>query len=162
MPSGEPARARGYTYLGVLFLLALVGLSLAGAAGVASLSARRAQEAELLWVGGQYARALRAYAQATPGGLAYPQRLDELLEDRRGPALQRHLRRLYPDPLSGRVDWSLLRLRDGGIVGVASPSREAPLRRAHFPAAREGFEDARRYADWWFVAEREFAPARLP
>lgn len=164
MRSGRPAprRARGFTYLGVLFLVALTGLALAGTGEVWSKASQRERERQLLWVGGQYARALRAYYRSSPGRAAYPQRLDELLEDPRQGVVLRHLRQRYADPLTGEADWALVRLADGSIVGVHSRSQAAPIKRANFAARWTAFRDARSYADWWFVAEREFLPVMGP
>lgn len=159
MRAGErgAARQRGYTFLGVMFLVALTGLALAGTGELWSQAVLRERERELLWVGTQYAEALRSYYRHSAGRPAYPRDLAELLEDRRGPRLQRHLRKHYADPLSGQADWLEIRIADGSIVGVRSRAHGTPLKRAGFAPRWRSFERAQSYADWRFVAEPEFA-----
>lgn len=156
------AAQRGFTYLGALFLVVLMGAALAGAGQLWSLASQRVRERELLWVGTQYAQALRRYYESSPGVKQYPQRLDELLEDHRGPTPRRHLRRLYPDPVARSGEWGLLRGIDGRIVGVHSLSRERPLKQGRFPPRWSAFDGMESYADWHFVADPAFlggAPA---
>jgi type II secretory pathway pseudopilin PulG len=158
MRSGKPLAAdqRGFTYLGVMFLIVLMGAALAGAGQLWSTVSQRAKERELLWVGSQYAQALRSYYRRSPGVALYPQSLDELLDDRRFPATQRHLRRLYPDPMTGSSEWGLVRSFDGRIAGVYSRAQQRPLKQAHFPAQWVDFEGMGSYRDWQFVAEKAF------
>ncbi|MDX1368515.1 type II secretion system protein [Pseudomonas sp.] len=147
---------RGFSYIGVLFLIVLMGTALAGAGQLWSTISQRAKERELLWVGSQYAQALRSYYRRSPGVALYPQSLDELLDDRRFPAMQRHLRRLYPDPMTGSSEWGLLHSFDGRIAGVYSRSQRKPMKQAHFPAQWVDFEGMGSYSDWQFVAEKSF------
>lgn len=155
MRTGE----RGFTYLGALFLVALTGMALAAAGQFWSTANQRARERELLWVGNQYAQALRSYYRASPGVAQYPQALEDLLEDRRFPSAHRHLRRLYPDPITGSADWRLIRSFDGRIAGIHSRSQQGPLKQARFPAQWVEFERMGSYADWHFVAEKAFMRA---
>jgi type II secretory pathway pseudopilin PulG len=66
-----------------------------------------------------------------------PVDLAELLDDTRTPVRQRHLRRLYEDPLTGQADWVLLRNAQGRIEALHSRSnRPAVLSRNLDGAAR--------------------------
>lgn len=142
----------GFTYLGALFAVALIGLSLGAVGTVASLEARRQREQQLLWVGEQYRAAIASYYEgAGLGSGQYPLSLQELLEDHRGPTIQRHLRRLYPDPMTGAADWEIIRTPDGQILGVASMSKGRPIKKAGFEAANQYFEEASCYCDWRFL-----------
>ncbi len=143
---------RGFTLLWVLFLLVVLGLGLAGLGRVWDTSLRREKEAELLFVGDQYRRAIEAYQQATPGSeKTYPKHLEDLLLDRRFPQTVRHLRRLYRDPVTRSRDWGLVKEGEG-ITGVYSLSEDTPLKQAGFPAAYRTFEGVASYRDWAFVA----------
>lgn len=159
MPSGRPpgGAQRGFTYFGALFVIVLMGAALAGTGLLWSTANRRAKERELLWVGTQYAQALRRYYENSPDPKQYPQRLEELLEDRRRPTVQYHLRRLYPDPLTGTTDWALILASDGRIVGVHSRETREPFKRERFPPQWSDFDGTSSFADWQFVAERAFA-----
>jgi type II secretory pathway pseudopilin PulG len=152
MPAGEASRPQqGFTYIGVLFLTALMGLGLAGTGEAWQLSRQRERERELLWVGNQYARALKAYHEQTPGLRRYPERLEELLEDRRFPVPRHHLRQLYPDPVT-REAWGVVLAPDGRIAGVRSRSEDPPIKQAGFPARWDAFKGMTHYSDWQFLA----------
>jgi type II secretory pathway pseudopilin PulG len=151
MPA-RPARKRaqcGFTYLGLLFAVAVLGITLATVGVVWSTQARRQREAQLLWVGDQYRTAIARY-RAYGGQL--PLALTDLIEDPRVPLPRRFLRRLYPDPMTGQADWQLIMAPGGaGIIGVASSSQDKPIKRANFSAADALFADALCYCDWKFV-----------
>lgn len=116
MPRGS---ARGFTYLGVLLALALVGIGLLAASEVWVTVAHRQRRAQLDWIGRQFEQAIGSYFESSPGGArTYPGSLDQLLLDPRYPTARRHLRQLYADPFSGSTDWTLLRLPDGGIRAI--------------------------------------------
>lgn len=155
MQSGKRVAA-GFTYLGVLLLIALMGMALAATGQLWSTVAKRERERELLWVGNQYAQALRSYYRSSPGLAQYPQALEELLEDARFPNPRRHLRRLYQDPISASTDWGLLRSVDGRITGVYSRSQQTPMKQAGFAAQWADFAGMQHYADWQFAAENAF------
>jgi type II secretory pathway pseudopilin PulG len=116
-------RPRGFTYLGLLLALALMGAALAAAGQRWSLTLQRERERELVFRGQQIAAAIAAYraASGVAAGAA-PTSFDDLLDDRRGHELRRHLRRAYTDPFTGEADWELLRDGDGAWVGVRSRS----------------------------------------
>ena len=152
---GRPAASAGFTYVWLLFAIALTAAGLAAVAEVATTAIRRDKEAELLFVGDQFARAIDRYRASSPGAPQYPQKLEDLLADRRVPNVRRHLRRVYPDPMTGSADWGLVRGPGGGIVGVYSRSTAQPLKTAGFPKGYEAFATAARYAEWRFIAGTE-------
>ena len=150
--SSRPRASGGFTYLGVLLALALVGTGLAAVGQLWSMQVRRERERELLWVGGQIRAAIASYYERSPMGTKqYPADLADLIEDRRAEVTRRHLRRLYADPMTGLPDWELIRTADGALLGVASASRAVPLKRARFEGANEYFEGSGCYCDWRFV-----------
>ena len=149
----------GYTFLALLFLLAGLGVAMAALGTVWQTHAQREKEAELLFIGDQYRRAIENHYLMTPGtAKQYPPSLEVLLQDARFPGLVRHIRRLYADPISGAREWGLLRDPDGGIVGVHSLDKGTPMKTAGFASPYEDFSRAGSYADWVFRA----APAQPP
>jgi type II secretory pathway pseudopilin PulG len=147
------ARCRGFTYLGLLFALALAGVALALAGVLWHTAARRANEQQLLFAGGAIRDAIVHYYRRSPGGIReFPRNLQDLVEDRRYITVERHLRRIYEDPLTGKRDWGLITNEHGRIVGIYSQSREAPLKRDNFPQIFAAFAGARLYSDWRFSA----------
>ena len=115
-------RARGYTYLGLMFIVALLALTTAMASVVWSTVQRRENERQLLFAGAQFAAAIeRRHARPESAG-AYPKRLEDMLGD----GSHRELRQVYPDPMTGRREWGLVRDGSGGIVGVFSLSDATP------------------------------------
>lgn len=136
-------RQRGFTYLGLLLAIALLGLGLAAASEVWSTVARRQRIEQLEWVGRQYAQAIGSYYESSPGRVkAFPNSLQDLVEDRRFAFVRRHLRQVYVNPFSEAADWDLLKAPDGGIRGIAVrvPSSTGADATAHefsyVPAAR--------------------------
>ncbi|KVN56457.1 type II secretion system protein [Burkholderia stagnalis] len=147
---GSPRGQRGIAYLGVLMLVAALGLGMTQAARIWKTVQQREREAQLLFVGDQYRAAIASYYNAA-GGSRYPVSLEALLEDRRGLPTLRHLRRLYADPLTGSMQWGLVKAPDGGIMGVFSESPGRPLKRQGFPARYDAFGDSDAYGEWAFV-----------
>ena len=146
---------RGLVLLALLLFLALAALATALGAEAWATTRKRDREAELLFVGEQYRRAIESYWRQTPGRLkTLPVSLESLLADDRFPTPVRHLRRLYPDPITGEA-FVLVR-QTGGIAGVQSPSTDAPLKIANFPLRYRQFEAAKSYEQWQFV----FVPPR--
>lgn len=142
----------GFTYLGVLFLVALMGLAMASFGTVASMQRKREKESELLFVGHQFRRAIELYYEGSPGGgKRYPPNLEALLQDPRTPAVRRYLRRVWRDPVSGKPQWGLVEAPGGGVMGVFSLSGEQPVKRANFDTADVDFEGKAAYSDWKFV-----------
>lgn len=122
---------RGYSYLAVLFLVALTAAALAALGQAWSTAAQRERERELVFRGGEIARAITAYARATPNPPEqYPKSLADLLVDGRGFHARHHLRRLYPDPFTGEADWELVPEpgQPGTFSAVRSRSEHALLR----------------------------------
>ncbi len=154
-PTGRP-RARpatGYTYVAVLIWVALVGLGLAVTGELWHTTMQRERETELLFVGEAFRRALNSYHDGSPGLQRFPRTLEALVRDERHPSVQRHLRKIYRDPMTGQAEWGLVRQPDGGIVGVHSLSTAVPLRRGNFKGYAEAFAGKRRYSEWVFRAD---------
>lgn len=143
----------GFTYISVLFMVAMMSGGLALIGEVWHTSSAREKEAELLHIGNEYRRAIERYYLAGPR--QYPKELADLTKDPRQPGTVRHLRRLYPDPITGKDEWGLVKSNDGGFAGVYSLSDNAPLKNSGFAVRDAAFEGKARYSDWQFV----FAPA---
>lgn len=138
----------GFTYLGLLFAIVILGLTLSAVGVIWSTQARRDREAELLFVGDQFRQAIGRYYS---NGGVFPRSLDNLLEDKRVPFPRRFLRRVYPDPMTGIADWQLVQAPDGAIMGVASSSQGKPIKVAGFRPVDATFENAQCYCDWKFT-----------
>jgi type II secretory pathway pseudopilin PulG len=136
------------------FLVAMTAAGLAALGQAWSTAAERERERELAFRGGEIARALAAYALATPTPpQQYPKTLAELLVDLRGVRERHHLRRLYPDPFTGKADWELVPepTQPGTFSAVRSRSDHALLRQfgpdgAQVKVARDLVFAARDYA----------------
>ena len=63
-------KQHGFSYVGLLILLAIVGTLSAATLTAGSAMQRRATEDELLFIGEQFQRALNSYANASPPGWA--------------------------------------------------------------------------------------------
>ena len=157
---GSP-RSAGFTYIGLLIAVVILGLGLSAIGTVWRTQAQRERERELLFIGHEFEAAIASYYNAGGGVMrGYPLEIADLLEDRRGAEPRHHLRRLYADPMTGKPDWTLLG-RDSpglagsaGISGIASSSQKVPIKTAGFAPGQAAFKDAVSYADWKF----EFVP----
>ena len=142
-------RQNGFTYVGFLIAVAVTGAGLAAFAEIASHAMQREKEAELLFRGNEYREGIAAYHKIEG---RYPQKLEDLLENKGFSMPVRHLRKLYPDPMTGEVDWVVMQAPDGsGIMGVHSRSERAPIKTGNFLPENAGFETAERYSDWKFA-----------
>lgn len=159
MASGS-RRQDGFTFVAVLIALAVIAAGLAATGEVWSQARQRDQERELLFIGDQYRQAIALYYERTPGAAKqYPAALEDLLRDTRYPTVQRYLRKLYADPLTGKADWGLVKAPDGRIMGVYSVSPRAPIKTASFTGPNRVFEGAIHYSDWRFLYEPLLAAA---
>jgi type II secretory pathway pseudopilin PulG len=156
-------RQAGFTYLGLIIFVFILGMVGAATLKIGSLLQRAHAEEELLEIGAQFSAALDSYARATPRGQPpQPLSLQELLRDTRFPSPRRHLRRIFVDPVSGKAEWGLVRAGEGGrIMGVHSLSQAAPLKLANFDKRFSGFENRERISDWKFMADLLGAAAPL-
>lgn len=147
----RPCRSRGFTYIALLLAVVVMGVGLAAVAEVWSLALKREKERELLFVGGEFRRAITRYSQqAEDAASRYPRRLEDLLNDPRQPGVRRFLRKIYADPITGSTQWGLLRSPRGEIYGVHSLSEGEPVKRANFDLADSDFEGKRKYSEWLF------------
>lgn len=143
---------RGFTYIGVLVLVALMGIALAASGQVWHTLQKREKEQELLFIGQQFRLALNQYAKHTPGNTRRaPLHLEELLQDPRYPGIQRYLRKIAVDPMTGRAEWGLITGPSGEIYGVHSLSNDEPLKKSNFGLADRHFESKMKYSDWVFM-----------
>jgi type II secretory pathway pseudopilin PulG len=111
--------ARGFTYLGLLLAVAVIGVGLAVVSEIWVTTAHRQRLAELEWVGNQYVQAIGSYYESSPGGAKrFPSSIEELLEDKRVPFARRHLRQAYANPITGKQDWEWIVAPGGGIRGL--------------------------------------------
>jgi type II secretory pathway pseudopilin PulG len=147
-PAWPVGTQRGFTYLWLLLIIAISAVSLVGLGQVWHTSEQREREAELIFRGNQYVRALSAYHAASGVGPAqWPSQLEDLVQDKRAAVPMHHLRRVYSDPsqpsaapslntaslnaASPNTAWEVVRDAKNGIVGVRSRSTaRAYIRRA--------------------------------
>ncbi|HEY9101013.1 type II secretion system protein [Chitinimonas sp.] len=149
----HPRPQTGFSYLALLILLATLGFTASASVLLGSIAQRRQAEQELLFVGAAYREALGSYYLAKPPGQRrYPPNLEALLLDTRFPEPRRHLRKLYPDPITGEANWQLLRHPDGGIMAVASRSPITPIKQDLFEPEDASFRGRQHYTDWVFAA----------
>lgn len=153
---------------GAVLLMVLVSVSLIGLmAGIAGSSwqtyMQKSREADLLWKGNQIREAIGRYYEfvgtarqssgtaKSPQKKTFPQQLEDLLDDPRTLETVRHLRRLYPDPMTNE-EWEIVRsAKDGGIMGVKSTSTLKPFKQYGFSDEDKTFAAQSEYRGWSFV-----------
>ena len=157
--------ARGFTYIGVLIALAIIGGASAAALSAGSTMQRRLAEEELLFVGAQFRLAFRSYYESAVSVPRYPATLEALLQDPRPQVAKRHLRKIFHDPLTGKPEWGLIPAPGGGIMGVHSLAEGKPIKQANFEPAFVLFEGKGSYLEWsfaWVPAAARSSAATAP
>jgi type II secretory pathway pseudopilin PulG len=121
------SRQSGFTYVLLLWWVAISGVMLAALGEQWMMASRREREAEMVYRAEQIKQAIQAYNQATPAGKQpWPQRMEDLLEDRRGVTMKRHLRQKWDDPMARQDKWG--EIRSGAFLkGVYSLAKGAPI-----------------------------------
>jgi type II secretory pathway pseudopilin PulG len=142
---------QGFTYLLLLFLVAVSGAALAGVAQVWHTYAQREKESQLMFVGRQFQLAIESYYRASPGSPQFPQSLDDLLKDQRFPGVRRHLRKIFVDPMTGKAEWGIQRQEGLAIFGVHSLSEGVPIKQTNFEAKFAQLDGAKTYQNWIFA-----------
>jgi type II secretory pathway pseudopilin PulG len=146
---GSDGSERGFTYIGLLVAVVVMGLLLTMASRVWTTTVQRERETQLLWVGHAYRLAIGSYYRH---GGRFPETLQQLLLDDRSPVPLHHLRQLYPDPMTGQPDWTLIHTADGShFIGIASSSQGVPIKRAGFDIMDAAFADTDCYCAWQFI-----------
>ena len=124
----------------LLVVLAIMSLMLSMALPTWHHAAQREREAELIFRGEQYARAIMLYQRQTPG--AYPPDVETLVEGR-------FLRRAYRDPMTAGGEFRLILQSElselggtggeGPPAGGASSGEDDGARRSDDAGGRPGF-----------------------
>lgn len=148
----------GFSYIGLLMVMAIAGIGMAGVGIVWHQDAQRAREKELLFIGDEYRKAIGSYYENSLGDAKlFPTTLEDLLIDKRFPNVKRHLRKLYNDPMTFGKPWQLI-LQQGQIIGVYSASKQTPIKKVGFRPPYESFGEAAEYSDWKFI----YTPGSIP
>lgn len=149
----------GGVYLFLLFVISLVSMALCGSAYIDSVGGRRDRERELIFIGEEFERAFLSYqnVSAAVGDDLSPLHIDDLIEDRRGGRVNRHLRKMYFDPLTGSRQWGEVRVA-GRLIGVYSLAGGRPfMQRKEVPRTSPNDSGSERYSDWVFgVSSKSF------
>jgi type II secretory pathway pseudopilin PulG len=157
MTTRQSRRARGFGYIGLILMVAVIGIAAAATLQLGAVAQRRAAEEELLAIGSEFRDAFISYANATPAGQPRtPPSLQALLKDARYPTARRHLRKLYVDPLTGEDAWGTIPAVPGpGVMGVYSLSSGKPIKIGNFDLRFQDFEGKTAYRDWKFMPPQE-------
>lgn len=154
MRNAKPAGSPGYTFPLMLIIVAAMAFGAMRLDVAQSYRLKRDKEAELLFRGLAYKRAIKAFHSKNS---RYPRQLKELADDRDS-SKPRFMRQLYKDPVTGN-DFKLILGSEGAIIGVVSASRGTPFKKVDFDKELEDFGNAKTYADWKFVTKPGSAKA---
>jgi len=149
-------RHGGFAYMALLVVIFASSLALSVALPDKYQQAKRERETQLLFVGQQYANAIRSFYENPYVSIKrYPDTLDELLVDNRTAVPRHHLRQLYRDPITGSKEWGVLRNEEDQIIGVFSLSKDTPLRTNFGLETMVGIAAGDKYEDIKFVYLRQ-------
>ena len=156
-------RKTGFTYLGVLFAVAIMGAVLAAVGSVWHTAQQREKERELLFIGNQFRSAIGGFYEKSSGTVKqYPHSLDDLLKDNRILVTKRWLRKIYIDPMTVKNEWGLVEAPGGGIIGVRSLSEDTPIKTGNFHKEDAEFEGKQHYSEWKFVYRGKAVKGQSP
>lgn len=145
------AYSHGFSYIGLLIFIMLVGFVLAEVGAAWTDARNREREQELLKVGDHFRIAIGQYYNNTPSIVKqYPPSLQVLLRDDRFLTPKRYLRKIYADPTTGMQNWGILE-SNGGIMGVYSLSSKRPYKTGNFRPIYQSFEKRKEYSEWIFA-----------
>jgi len=154
MMPGPLRSAAGFTYIAALFMVVVMGIMLGAVGQSVKVIMKREREKELIFRGLQYRDAIERWSKK--GNVNAPTPLldlKNLLKDPRSAAGERHLRQLYPDPLTGK-EWRIIKDPQLGITGVASTSDDEPFKKDNFPEVIKDFKGKGKYSEWEFVLKK--------
>jgi type II secretory pathway pseudopilin PulG len=144
--------ASGFTYIGLLLVIAFMGLGMGMATELWQTVAQREKEKELLFIGHEFRQALNNYRDSDNGDGTLPAKLEDLLRDTRAEdEVKRYLRKIYVDPMTGAANWGLILDEDGGIQGIYSQSTAVPIKNMGFSKDDVLFLNKQSYTDWKFI-----------
>jgi len=118
----------GFNLVILMMAVTVMMILVAAALPAWSNAVRRDKEEELIFRGLQYAEAMRVFQQRF-GTL--PSRLDDLVKTE-----PRSIRQLFPDPMTGKVDWVVIR-----------GNAPADVQGGQSPGGEEGVDDGREPED---------------
>ena len=98
----------GFVYLWALFAVVLAGIVMAGTGQMWQTKSQREKEMQLMYVGEEFRKAIMSYYNSSGGAKQYPESLEDLLQDSRTPAIKRHLRKIYVDPVTNTAEWGIV------------------------------------------------------
>lgn len=154
-PLCRAAPQRGFAYMALLVFFGVFVVTAGAAMMSGGMLQRRNAEEQLIFVGGEFRRAIESYYMASasmaPGTPRYPEKLEDLLADPRSKELRRHLRQIYPDPLLGMPNWGTVPAPGGGIMGVYSLSPAKAVKLFGFPTEFKYLEGKKTIAEWKFL-----------
>jgi len=142
----------GFTFIGLMMIITISGIALAGIGIVWSQQSQRANEAELLYIGNQYRKAIESYYNNPPPPLTvkeFPTSLQSLATDERFAEKKHHIRQLYTDPIAYGKPFELIK-KGERIVGIYSSSTKKPIKKTGFPKEYAEFTEAKTYQEWKF------------
>lgn len=139
----------GFSYLALLMIMSVTSIGMAAVGSIWSFEAQRQKEKELHFVGNAYAAAIKSYYLSQPNAKLYPKSFEALIEDNRGIKIKRHLRKIYPDPMTHDGEWELIKQGDL-ILGVRSQSQQKIINKALF-SAKTSKDEVSKYADIVFA-----------
>ena len=115
----------GILYLALLFSVVLIGIVTAVAAPLWRTVVQREKEEELLFRLREFRQAVAAYQAVHK---RFPQKMEDLLEDKTQLVTRRYLRRIYPDPMTGKADWEVEFQTDrtGAVSGIKDLHSRSP------------------------------------
>lgn len=152
MPKMPLHNQAGFTYIGLMVATLVISIMTTVAVPVWITVIKREKEEELLFRLQQYRTAIERFRgdPQSPHFNKYPQELEDLLDDRTSAVPKRYLRRLYTDPITGKMDWVLE--REAPPVGFGTPTTLGGITSIHSrsedKAIKKVKDKGEKYSEW--------------
>ena len=164
MPHRLTRSEAGFTFIGALVIVVVMGIMLGAIGQSVSVIMKREREKELIFRGLQYRDAIERWSKKGVPLKDLKDLVEPTVSNNASASKDRFLRKLYKDPITGG-EWKTLPTPPDpvqGIWGVASKSSDEPFKQGDFPEVIKDFKGATKYSDWEFVFKKTPTGGPLP
>ncbi|MCC3704299.1 type II secretion system protein [Rouxiella badensis] len=154
----------GFSYLLLLVGLSLMAILMLKSQDLIATNFRQQQEAQLLFAGNQIRAAINSYrgsdslkqeASSVKKDNCFPISFEQLVFDNRSFKPRYHLRRIYLDPFTQKINWVQVFDSEGRWIGVHSSVKGNPLKKVGFKEENKTFKKANSYQEWVFKVDED-------
>jgi type II secretory pathway pseudopilin PulG len=142
----------GFSYLLLLVGLSLMAILMLKSQDLIATNFRQQQEAINSYRGSD---SLKQEASSVKKDNCFPISFEQLVFDNRSFKPRYHLRRIYLDPFTQKINWVQVFDSEGRWIGVHSSVKGNPLKKVGFKEENKTFKKANSYQEWVFKVDED-------